>query len=96
MFTKGKLEEIQTCCNCIDLLSKEDGKIVAQIMECDDDELSNTQIANAKELVRRWNSHDDLLEACKVCRATFIGLQQGSIGYQAMQKVNTAIASVGD
>lgn len=64
-FTKGKLETDQSCCNCIDILSKEDGSIVAQIMECDEDELSATQRANAEELVQRWNSHDDLLAVAK-------------------------------
>ena len=74
-FTKGKLETDQSCCNCIDILSKEDGSIVAQIMECEDDELSITQRANAEELVCRWNEYstlkqqrDDLLEACKKAR----------------------------
>ena len=64
-FTKGELEEIQSCCNSIDLISKEDGSIVAQITECEEDELSNIQRANAKELIHRWNSQPDLLEACK-------------------------------
>ena len=56
--------------------------------------------ALAKELVRRWNAFekdglvDELLDACKECRATFIGLQEGSIGWQAMKKVNAAIAKV--
>ena len=64
-FTKGELEENQSCCNSIDLISKEDGSIVAQITECEEDELSNIQRANAKELVRRWNSQPDLLKACE-------------------------------
>ena len=57
--TEGKLEENQTCINCIDLLSKEDGSVVAQIIECDEDELSDTQRANAQELVRRWNAFEE-------------------------------------
>ena len=64
-FTKGELEENQSCYNSIDLISKEDGSIVAQITECEEDELSNIQRANAKELIHRWNSQPDLLEACE-------------------------------
>ena len=58
-FTEGELEEKQSCCNSIDLLSKEDGSIVTQITECDEDELSDLQRANAKELVRRWNAFEE-------------------------------------
>lgn len=62
---KSELEENQSCCNSIDLLSKEDGSIVAQITECEEDELSDIQRANASEIVRRWNSQPDLLTDCE-------------------------------
>ena len=91
--TEGKLEENQTCINCIDLLSKEDGNIVAQIMECDEDELSVTQRANAKELVRRWNAFekdglvDKLLVACKEAQKAIFLL------YECNKDVEIALGS---
>ena len=59
-FIEGEIKAEQSCLNCIDLLSKEDGSIVAQIMECEEDELSGIQFANANEFVRRWNEWSDL------------------------------------
>jgi len=71
-YTKGELKEVIECCNAITILFKEDDSQVGQVMDEDGNDLNNTQIANAKELVRRWNAFEEegdvsnLLEACKV------------------------------
>ena len=70
-FTKGELKEVVECCNAISLLSKEDGSQVAQVMDEEGDDLTDIQKANAKELVRRWNSQPDLLEACIEAQKVF-------------------------
>ena len=69
-FTKGELKIEQTTCNALDLLFQEDGSQLAQIMDEDGSDLTDNQIANAQELVRRWNNfpklkqqRDDLLAA---------------------------------
>ncbi len=43
-------------------------------------------------LDRAASTNKDLLAACKDCAATFVGLQEGSIGWQAMKKVEAAIS----
>ena len=80
--TKGKLKEVVECCNAVNLLSKEDGSQVAQVMDEEGDDLTDTQKANAKELIRRWNAFEenglvtDLLAVCEAIklRIHFIGL----------------------
>ena len=93
-FTKGELEENQSCCNSIDLISKEDGSIVAQITECEEDELSNIQRANAKELVRRWNSQPIQNQLLKDIYADAELLLNGryTITKKRLQDINSAIA----
>ena len=53
------------------------------------------RMANAEFIVNACNSHDDLLAACKEARATFVGFVQGSIGGQAISKINKAIKKAG-
>ena len=56
--------------------------------------------AYLKEIVRRWNAFEDnglvdeLVKAFKELAATFVGLPEGSIGWQAMKKAEAAIAKV--
>lgn len=72
--TKGEIKEVIECCNAVTILSKEDGSQIAQVIDEDGNDLTDTQKANAKELVYRWNAFEDLPSALKsfvddeVCR----------------------------
>ena len=70
--TKGAIEYSEVTCNAIDLVSKEDDVVVTQVMGEEGDDLSAREIDNAHRLVLCWNSHDDLLVACKAA-LEFIG-----------------------
>lgn len=70
-YTKGEIEYSQLTSNAIDLISKETGETIAQVIS-DDDELGATEIATACRIETCWNSHDtlkkqrdELLKACE-------------------------------
>ena len=67
-FTKGEVVYDQVVNNAIDIVSKNTGKAVAQVINENDelDELDELDIANAERLVKCWNNHDKLLAACEM------------------------------
>ena len=58
--TKGKIKYSEPCCNNIDLISKDDGRVVATVMREDGDDLSEREREIGHHLVLCWNTHDTL------------------------------------